>query len=176
MKYLFVFLVLLFVFVSPTYAWDTPTPPECQPTFMVITPTMPMEGSVTPVAGSSGTIATSTGNSASPIIYGPGSSTQAPSSVTCTVPFSPPMIVASKANGGGSLTFYWLESAQHVQKYSIVYGYSPTNLVFGEDNIPNTSTAITINDLTPGNEAYGQIWSWVNGCAEKSNVFEPFVY
>lgn len=101
--------------------------------------------------------------------------TEAPAPVTCTIPFSPPVIIGFQALGNGSVQFSWLEADQNISKYSIIYGYSPDALVYGEDNIPSTSTSIQINDLQVGKSVFLEVWGWKNGCSEVSNIFDPIV-
>lgn len=94
---------------------------------------------------------------------------------TCTVPFTPPILNGFKANGNGSVTFSWLESASNITKYSIVFGYSADEMDMGMDNIPSSSTSVTLNGLHEGVNVFAQVYAWHNQCAEISNVFDPIV-
>ncbi len=150
-------------FVSPTP--KPSTTPSATPT-----PTI----KVTPTATPSATPAPQGGTGVSDGFASDPGATMAfhPS---CTIPFDPPVIIGFAEAGSGSATFSWLESAQDVSKFSIVYGYSPDAMIYGEDNIPSTSTAITISDLESGKNVFAQIYAWQQGCAELSNIFDPVV-
>lgn len=158
-------LAPLALFVPTTQAGDYSCHTQVSPT-----PTPTEEVTLTP------TSTPSTGNGGTPpVIYGSGYSTQSPAVVTCTIGFSPPFIVSYTAGQSGTLTFHYLESDQQIDKFSIIYGYSPTNLQFGADNISPTVLDFPVHDLSPNNHVWAQVWSWKNGCAEKSNIFDPLV-
>ena len=101
--------------------------------------------------------------------------TNPPAVVTCNIPFTAPVLVGYQNNGRGSVIFNWLESAQGIEKFSIVYGYSPDKLVYGADNLSADQRSITINGLDSGKSVWAQVYGWVNGCAEVSNLYDPIV-
>lgn len=160
--------------VTPTCGWNvdhpcaTPTPTKgCEDDEDCVTPTPTATPSATPTptqppgnnnGGSSGSTDT----------------TEAPGPTVCNVPFQAPILQGFQADGNGSVTFSWWPSP-NVSKYSITYGYTPDNLMFGEDNIPSTSTSIQINDLIPGHNVWAQIQAWQGGCEESSNLLDPII-
>lgn len=113
-----------------------------------------------------------TGNNSG--VSGGGQSNQAPGPAVCNIPFQAPILQGFTANGNGSVTFSWWPSPG-ASKYSITYGYATDALVYGEDNIPSTSTSITLNGLIPGNNVWAQVQAWQGGCEESSNLFDPVV-
>ncbi|MGH2611569.1 MAG: hypothetical protein ACRDFB_00800 [Rhabdochlamydiaceae bacterium] len=103
----------------------------------------------------------------------PNTDISKPGNPTCTIPFKPAILQGWSIPNPGSMTFSWWKSTDSVDKYSITYGYSPNSLLYGEDNIPNTSSSITLNDLIPGNSVWAQIQAWKNGCEAGSNLLDP---
>ena len=164
---------LFFVLGGVVYADCTPTPIP-PPTNIMPTPT------ITPVPTNSPTPTptsppSNTTNSAGEQSSGGGSSTSnAPGGATCTIPFKAPILQGFVPNGGGSVTFSWWGSP-NATKYSVTYGYTSTNLMYGEDNIPATSTSVTLNGLIPGHNIWAQVQAWQGGCEESSNLFDPIV-
>lgn len=148
----------------------TPTPTEITPTpgcdEDCVTPTVTPEETVTPTPEQHNDNNGGGG--------GATSEAHAPAPVTCTIPFSPPVLNSFTAGASGSVTFGWLESEQ-VDKFSIIYGYSADALIYGEDNIPSSSTSITLNGLLSGHSVFAQVWAFKGGCAEMSNVLDPKV-
>lgn len=152
---------------SPTV---TPTPTQgCGDDEDCTTPTPTATPSATPTP----TNTPSTGNSNSSG-GGSGQSNSAPGPAVCDIPFQAPILQGFTADGNGSVTFSWWPSP-NVSKYSITYGYSTDNLMYGEDNIPSSSTSITLNGLIPGKNVWAQIQAWQGGCEESSNLFDPIV-
>lgn len=129
----------------------------------------------TPTASPSPTITPTPGNNNSGGNGGGGEqSNQAPGPAICNIPFQAPVLQGFQADGNGSVTFSWWPSP-NVSKYSITYGYTPDNLMFGEDNIPSSSTSIQLNGLIPGHNVWAQVQGWQGGCEESSNLFDPIV-
>ena len=99
--------------------------------------------------------------------------TQAPGSPTCSIPFTSPILQGFHIVKTVSIQWSWWP-VSGVDKYSIIYGYSPDSLIYGEDNIPATSTSIIISnlDFTHPHD-YAQVWAWEHGCVEKSTILDP---
>lgn len=100
--------------------------------------------------------------------------TNAPAASTCNIAFDAPILQGFHADGNGSVTFSWW-GVTNIDKYSIIYGYSPESLIYGEDNIPATSTSIQINLLQPARSVYAIVSAWRNGCKQDSNILDPIV-
>jgi hypothetical protein len=100
--------------------------------------------------------------------------TEAPKGASCTVTFDAPKLQGFTVLGNGSVAFSWW-GVPNVDKYSIIYGYTPDSLIYGEDNIPASSTSITLNGLQPGNHVWAKVGAWRNGCEEESNILDPKV-
>lgn len=148
--------------VKPCFTWiDEKIVPCISPT---TTPTPIASPSATPTPG----------NNNSRGSGGDGQSNQAPRPAVCEIPFQAPILQGFSADGNGSVTFSWWPSP-NVTKYSITYGYAPDKLIYGEDNIPSTSTSLQINGLTPGQNVWAQVQAWQGGCEESSNLFDPIV-
>lgn len=97
-----------------------------------------------------------------------------PAAATCNIAFDNPLLYGFKLEGNGSVTFTWFD-AQSVDKFSIIYGYSPDSLIYGEDNIPSSSRSITLNGLTPGKSVFAIVGAWRNRCEMESNILDPKV-
>lgn len=138
----------------------TPTPTEIP---------LPTPNTSTPNAGSSG------GFSPSP--QGNSSTTNPPAPIVCTISFDKPILNKFVINGDNMITFYWLESDQGVNDFSIIYGKSPNALIWGADHFKVARDAdgyyhfpILVDTAT---STWAQIYAWKNGCAEISNIFDP---
>lgn len=162
---------------SPTLGQPTATPTptkepkcwedeDCEPTVTpTVTPSPEASPSPTPIE-----------------TQGPGNipsnpstdTTEAQGAATCNIAFSAPILDGFQADGNGSVTFSWW-GVSNIDKYSITYGYSPDALIYGEDNIPSSSTSIELNGLIPGHNVWAQVQAWRNGCEESSNLFDPRV-
>lgn len=162
---------------SPT---PTKTPPcdyrtnwdyNCGYPLPSISPT-PTEEIATPSATPTPT-STPSGSTTSTGSTGSGGN-NAPQAAVCEIPWQAPILQGFQAGQSGSVTFSWWGSP-NVDKYSIIYGYAPNSLIYGEDNIPSSSTAITINNLQPGAHVWAIVSSWRGGCAEASNELDPLV-
>lgn len=105
---------------------------------------------------------------------GEKSTTDAPGAAVCNIRFDHPLLQGFHADGNGSVTFSWW-GVKDVDKYSIRYGYEPTALVYGADNIPSSSTSFTINGLTVGKNVWAIVSAYRGGCAEDSNILDPVV-
>lgn len=89
--------------------------------------------------------------------------------------FVGPVIVSFTNKGHGTVNFAWKEITGGINKYSIVYGYSPNALVFGQDNIPGNVWNWDIHQLNPGNHVWAKVTAWLNNCGVESNLFDPIV-
>lgn len=161
--------------VSPSPIIPTPPIPSIPVPSSAPTPTTTPIPTTTPVPTST-PVSTNSGGS-SPTPQGQISTTQAPGSPSCTVSFASPNLFYFHANGNGNISVAWNETAS-VDHYSAIYGYSPTNLEYGIPSFPSngqTEQELSIGGLIPGNSVWVQIWGWQNGCAQKSNVFDPLV-
>lgn len=98
------------------------------------------------------------------------SAVEAPKAPQCNIPFEKARVWYTKVNG--KVVFNWATDAQDIQKFSIVFGYSPDKLDMGVDNISSTARSIEVKGLTKS-PVYFQVWSWSHDCAEKSVVIDP---
>lgn len=98
--------------------------------------------------------------------------TEAPGAATCNIPFDAPVINSVKITNG-IITWSWLESDKGIDKYSILYGKDPNNLIYGVDNISKDALSFDVSGLDTSTPSYAQVWSWKSGCAEKSNTYDP---
>ena len=147
--------------ITPT---ASPTPTYASSVTPTATP------SVAPLPTSDGTSGGSGGGSSLP-----GSTTNAPGAVTCNIAFSAPVITSITAGQSGTLNITWLESDQNINKFSIIYGLVGQPLNMGVDNLPGNYRGYVIGLLSVGSSINAQVWSWKNGCAEKSNIVDPVV-
>jgi hypothetical protein len=155
------------------YPWS-PTPTPTVNLLTSFTPTI--SPTVIPTAIPTATPTTSTPPASIPqgsTGGGTGSSNQAQHPV-CSAPFRAPVLQGFEISGPGSVTLSWWGSP-NVSKYSIIYGYTPQGLDYGEDNIPASSTSLTINDLQPFNHLWAIVQAWQGGCVESSNLFDPLI-
>ena len=67
--------------------------------------------------------------------------------------------------------YSWHPSVGGVDKYAVVYGYSPDALVYGVDNIGSDATSIQIGGLRPNTQSWLQVWGFKNNCVTKSVIF-----
>lgn len=100
--------------------------------------------------------------------------TEAPAAATCTIAFDAPKLQGFTAGASGSVTFSWWGVA-NIDKYSIIYGYTPDALIYGEDNISSSATQVQLNLLKPGNHVWAKVGAWRSGCEEESNILDPLV-
>lgn len=149
--------------VSPSLS---PTPSEIPSVTPSVTP------SETPTPQNQG----QSGGGSSPQPAGQTSTTQAPGSPSCIIPFSAPVLNGFSEAGSGSVNFSWLESDNGIDKFSIRYGYTQNNLVYGEDNIPSSSRSITLGSLQSGAHVWAIVSAWKGGCSEDSNELDPKVH
>lgn len=177
-------LVILFLYfaihpqvfgqMDDEWAYATPTP-VCTPTPTALpTPTIQVSPPPMPTStltANGGAPSNGGGGSNSP----QGSTTNAPGSPTCTIVFTPPVLTSIVAGQSGQVTFTWLDSETATNKFAVTYGYSPTVLPYGVDNIPASSRSVTVGDLTPGANVFGKVWGFENRCAETSNILDPVV-
>lgn len=163
---------------SKEHKYPTATPtPQCTPTpipttYPINTPSptvsYPPTSTSTNNAGSSANIPNQ--NTL------PGSTTNAPASETCNIPFSPPVLVNIRAEDQpGQVVFSWLDSDTHNTKFSLIYGYNPNKLIYGVDNIPSTSTSLIVGGLIPGKNIFGIVQGWEGQCEESSDVIDPII-
>lgn len=89
--------------------------------------------------------------------------------------FVGPVIINFTDKGNGTVNFAWTEITGSIDKYSIVYGYSPDALVYGENNIPGNVWNWDIHDLAVGSHVWARVIAWQNGCSVASNLFDPVV-
>lgn len=68
--------------------------------------------------------------------------------------------------------FKWATDQKDIEKFSIIYGETPESLVYGIDNIPADSRGIEI-ERPNWSQTWFQVWSWVQGCAVKSDIIDP---
>lgn len=109
---------------------------------------------------------TPTGNGGTPPTFA-GSSTEAPKPPTCTVGFEKARVWYSGNQ------FSWATDAKNIQKFSIIYGRTADSLIYGVDNLPADARSIEVNGRDGWNQTWFQVWTWVEGCAEKSDVIDP---
>lgn len=67
--------------------------------------------------------------------------------------------------------YSWWGSVGGVDKYAIVYGYKPDELVYGIDNVPANATSIQIGNLRPHTQSWLQVWAYKGECVTKSDIF-----
>ncbi len=136
----------------------TPTEPEATPS---ATPTPVSQDSTGATANNGG----SDGLSSSP-------DATKPFVASCTVPFDAPLLQGFQRLSPTSVEFsFW--GVRDVDKYSVVFGYSQDNLIYGIENVANDQTSFVLNDLQPNTNVWAQVWDWKNGCAEKSEIIDP---
>ena len=155
-----------------------PTPsPICTPTQGIISPTIsPLPMPIRVLTANGGTASSGgSGNNSGGSNSLPGSTTNAPGSPTCTIPFTAPVLTSIVAGQSGQVIFTWFDSETATNKFAVTYGYSPTQLIYGVDNIPSSSRSLTVGDLIPGSNIYGKVWGFENRCAETSNILDPLV-
>lgn len=95
-----------------------------------------------------------------------GSTTDAPPAKVCTIPFTEATIWYEGDQ------FKWATDVQGIEKFAIVYGPTPDQLIYGIDNIPATARSIEIN-RPDWKQTWFQVWIFKDGCAEKSLVIDP---
>ena len=96
------------------------------------------------------------------------SSTEAPKPVTCTVKHE----VARTWYGDGKLS--WANDDQGIQKFSVTYGPTKDQLVYGIDNISADARSIDKPGFTENwNQLWFSVWTWVDGCATVSQPIDP---
>lgn len=96
---------------------------------------------------------------------------KAPAPVTCNIPFEIPRAWYTKKDG--KVIFNWATDTEGIQKFSIVYGYSADNLVYGVDNLPADSRSLDINGLDKSKHTFFQVQAWKDGCMEGSAIIDP---
>lgn len=89
--------------------------------------------------------------------------------------FVGPVLVSFTDKGNGTVNFAWTEITGGINKYSIIYGYSPDSLVYGQDNIPGNVHDWDIHDLKVGSHVWAKVSAWLNNCSVESNLFDPIV-
>lgn len=67
--------------------------------------------------------------------------------------------------------YSWWAPIGGVDKYAVVYGYSPDALIYGVDNIGRDATSIQISELRPNTQSWLQVWAFKGECVTKSVVF-----
>ena len=92
--------------------------------------------------------------------------TNPPAVATCTIPFE----VARTWYDDGEL--HWASDAQGIQKFSITYGPSEDQLIYGIDNIVSTARAVAKPESN-WNQTWFSVWSWKDGCANVSTPIDP---
>lgn len=91
-----------------------------------------------------------------------------PAHKVCTIMLETPTVWY----GNGALN--WATDQKDIEKFSLIYGQTPDSLVYGIDNIPSDSRGIEVpNGTETWNEVWWQVWTWVNGCASKSEIIDP---
>jgi len=98
-----------------------------------------------------------------------GSSTNAPSAPSCTIPFDAPILQGFERLSPTSVKFSWW--GDNAEKYSIVYGYQEGSESYGQNDIHDTS--VVLNGLQPNAMVWAQVWGWKDQCAEKSAWIDP---
>lgn len=97
----------------------------------------------------------------------------APSS-SCTAPVDAPILTGFKANADGTFTISWWKSnSANVDSQSVVWGYSPTALVYGANNLSKDLNSFTVGGMITSGNHWFQVWAYSNGCAVRSNVIDP---
>lgn len=94
------------------------------------------------------------------------SAVEAPKPATCNIPFE----VARTWYGDGKL--YWASDVDGIQKFSITYGSSADNLVYGIDNIPATAREID-KPKSDFSQTWFSVWTWKDNCANQSTPIDP---
>lgn len=95
-----------------------------------------------------------------------------PHSMACTIAFDAPILQGFTRVTPTSVAFSWWGVAD-IDKYALVYGYSPDALVYGVDNIGADATSITIASLEPNRTVWAQLLAYKGGCASYSKIIDP---
>lgn len=95
-----------------------------------------------------------------------GSSTEPPAPRVCTVWHESPTVWYENNE------FKWATDENGIQKFSLIYGPSENELVYGIDNLPSDSRGVTI-ERPAWNQTWFQVWSWIDNCAFKSMTIDP---
>jgi len=67
----------------------------------------------------------------------------------------------------------WWKPVGGADKFSLIYGYSLSAMIYGIPAIPGNSTGITVGALRPNAYTYFQLWAWRGECVTKSDVIDP---
>lgn len=119
-----------------------------------------------PVATESAVVDNSTPSGVSDGRASDPGATAAPAVSTCIIPFE----VARTWYDNGELR--WATDAQGIQKFSITYGPSADQLIYGVDNIVPTARAIAKPESN-WNQTWFSVYTWVNGCENHSEPRDP---
>lgn len=84
-----------------------------------------------------------------------------------------PLLQGFKLGSKGQVTFSWW--GVQADKYSLRYGYTLDQLVYGIPYIPNTSTAVEINGLESGRNVWAVVTAYKGECATDSSPLDPIV-
>ena len=90
---------------------------------------------------------------------------QQPAHRVCTIEHTAPI------NWYENGEFKWATD-ESVEKFSIIFGPSPDELIYGIDNIPGDSRGIEINRPNWG-QTWFQVQSWIDGCMFPSETIDP---
>jgi hypothetical protein len=95
-----------------------------------------------------------------------------PHSASCTIQFDAPLLQGFNRVTPSSVYFSWWGVAG-IDKYSLIYGYSPQSLIYGVDNIGPDATSITIDSLEANRTIWAQLLAYKGGCASYSTIIDP---
>lgn len=95
-----------------------------------------------------------------------GSSTNPPAPRVCTVWHESPTVWYEGDQ------FKWATDENGIQKFSLIYGPSENELIYGIDNIPSDSRSVNI-ERPSWSQTWFQVWSFIDGCAYKSTIIDP---
>lgn len=95
-----------------------------------------------------------------------GSTTNPPAARVCTIYHAPATVWYEKGQ------FKWATDEQGIQKFSIVYGPTPNEQIYGIDNIPQDSRGIEIN-RPKWNQTWFSVWTWIDNCSYESETIDP---
>jgi hypothetical protein len=82
-----------------------------------------------------------------------------------------PLLQGFKVIDSTTDEYSWWSPVSGVDKYAVVYGYKPDELVYGVDNISKDVTSIRIGNLRPNTQSWLQVWGFKGECVTKSDVF-----
>lgn len=146
----------------------TPTPTITQDDEITLTATPTEEPSVTPLPSVSPEPTATPSAEQSPGTNGTQGDYFTP---TCNIPFNAPLLQGFQRLSPTSVNFSWW-GVEGIDRYSIVYGYSQDQLIYGVNDI-GKGTSFTINSLEANRTVWAQVYAWKGQCASISNPLDP---